>query len=308
MARRSKSSLGFTDKKGTMSVSYRSPAREEFIINAGRFKLELGKRTLIMGIVNITPDSFSGDGLYKRYSIKSVLMHIDELIRDGADIIDIGGESTRPGSEPISVRQEINRIIPIIKNLARRINVPISVDTYKAEVAKEALYAGASLVNDIMGLRGNSAMARVVAEFDAPIILMHIKGKPRTMQHNPRYRSLISEIRSELYKSVQKAVEFGIDKEKTIIDPGIGFGKTPAHNLQIISRLSELKSLDRPILIGCSRKSFIGNILNLPVQERLMGTAASVALAIAGGAHIVRVHDVKLMRQVAEITDAVIGS
>jgi len=282
---------------------------DEFIVEANRFRLILGRRTLLMGIVNLTPDSFSNDGLYRKGSVnieKSISNRIDKMITDGADIIDIGGESTRPGAKTISSKEEINRTIPIIKKISKRITVPISIDTCKYEVAREALYAGASIVNDIMGLRGDSAMAKVVSEFKAPIILMHIKGRPRTMQKNPQYKLLIREIINELKNSIEKAIEFGIDREKIIIDPGIGFGKTTEHNLEIINKLGEFKTLGRPILVGVSRKSFIGNVLNLPVEERLMGTAASVALAIKNGAHIIRVHDVKQITQVVRMSDAII--
>ena len=282
----------------------------EFIIEANRFRLILGRRTLLMGIVNLTPDSFSNDGLYRTRGVnieKSISNRIDKMITDGADIIDIGGESTRPGAKTISSKEEINRTIPIIKKISKRITVPISIDTCKYEVAREALYAGASIVNDIMGLRGDSVMAKVVSEFKVPIILMHIKGRSRTMQKNPQYKSLIREIINELKNSIQKAIEFGIDRGKIIIDPGIGFGKTTEHNLEIINRLTEFKTLGRPILVGVSRKSFIGNVLNLPVEERLMGTAASVALAIKNGAHIVRIHDVKQMAQVVKISNAIIN-
>jgi len=296
-----------TRSKETVSA-LKDSTRDGFTIDAGRFKLNLGKRTLIMGIVNLTLDSFSGDGLYKlKTSDKSILNRIDRMIEDGVDIIDIGGESTRPGAKPISPKEEIKRTVPIIKKISKRIKVPISIDTYKYEVAREALYAGASMVNDIMGLRGDSSMAKVASKFKTPIVLMHIKGRPRTMQRDPYYKSLITEIINELNKSINKAIEFGIDREKIIVDPGIGFGKTTEHNLKIIDRLWEFRSLGRPILIGVSRKSFIGNVLNLPVEDRLMGTAATVALAIRNGAHIVRLHDVKQMIQVVKISDAIIN-
>ena len=282
--------------------------REEFIIDTGRFKLSLDKRTLIMGVVNLTPDSFSEDGFYKLKTDnteKAILNRVDRMIADGADIIDIGGESTRPGAKAISAKEEIQRVVPIIRKMSKMIKIPISIDTYKHEVAKAALDSGVSMVNDIMGLRGDSSMAKVVSKFKAPLILMHIKGSPRIMQRKPKYKSLINEIIDGLTQSMRKAVEFGIDRNKIIIDPGIGFGKTTEHNLEIINKLVEFKKLNRPILMGVSRKSFIGNILDLPVEDRLMGTAVAVALSVKNGAHIVRVHDIKQMAQVIKMTDAV---
>jgi dihydropteroate synthase len=281
-------------------------SRCEFQLEIGGLKLNLGlsKRTFIMGILNLTPDSFSGDGIYKDEDL--AMRKAETMVRDGADIIDVGGESTRPGSKVVSAKEEIFRVIPVIKKIARRIKVPISIDTSKSEVADAALDAGAAMVNDIRGLRGDARLAKLIARHKVPVVVMHIKGTPRTMQTNPKYKSLIPEIISSLRRSIQIGLDAGIKMEKIIIDPGIGFGKTTEHNLEILRRLSEFRSLGRPILIGTSRKSFIGNILGLPVEKRLLGSAATVALAIFNGASFIRVHDVKEMTQVARTVDAIV--
>jgi len=288
--------------------------RKKFTIDTGKHKLRLGKRTLIMGIVNLTPDSFSGDGFYSLTNrIHSpefkdlIISEIENLVKDGSDIIDLGGESSRPGSKPVSIREEINRVVPIIKRISKRTRIPISIDTYKPEIAKAALDAGADIVNNIMGIKNDSKLIKIVARYKAALVIMHIKGKPRTMQKNPKYDSLMDEVSNSLKKSIDFAINLGVKREKIIIDPGIGFGKTTDHNLELIKRLGELKTLGRPILIGPSRKSFIGNVLRLPVNERLMGTAAAVTLAIKNGAHIVRVHDVKKIKEVVKLTDSIIN-
>lgn len=265
---------------------------------------EFGSRTYIMGILNLTPDSFSGDGIYKDPS--RALEEAERIAEEGADIIDIGGESTRPGSLVISQEEEIERVVPVIKVLARKIKLPISIDTRKSEVAIRALDSGASIVNDITGLESDRAMAELIARYDAGVIIMHIKGTPQTMQKNPLYDDLIGEITEKLSRLVRDAEEEGIKKENIIVDPGIGFGKRTCHNLEILDSLSRFKALGKPILVGPSRKSFIGDILGLEPQERIFGTAASVAIAIKNGADIIRVHDVKEMKQVAEITDAIV--
>ncbi len=296
--------------------------RDEFVVRCGRFSLSLGKRTHIMGVINLTPDSFSGDGLYKirdprRTSLRGrqrskkkivdeAIRVAEQMVRDGADIIDVGGESTRPGAKPVAAREEMERVLPVLKELTRRDKIPISIDTSKCEVARRALDLGASIVNDISGLRADPALAKLVARYDVGVVIMHIKGRPRTMQRNPAYRSLISEIIASLRESIEIARRCGIDDEKIIVDPGIGFGKTTEHNLEILRRLSEFKSLGRPIMVGTSRKSLIGNVLGSPLDQRGWGTAATIALAIANGAHIVRVHDVKEMAQVARMTDAIL--
>lgn len=268
------------------------------------FSFDFSKKTYVMGILNVTPDSFSDGGLY--FSEKQAIEQAFKLLEEGADIIDIGGESTRPGSEPVSIDEEIRRTIPVIKALSREIKVPISIDTYKAEVARHALDAGASMVNDISGLRFDPEMVRVVAKYDVPVIVMHIKGRPKDMQENPVYEALIPEIIDYLRISIRLAIKFGIKEDRIIIDPGIGFGKTFEHNLEIINNLKEFALLERPVAIGVSRKAFIGKILgDLPPQERLEGTAAAVAISVYNGANIIRVHDVKEMARVIKVVDSI---
>lgn len=268
------------------------------------FCLDFSKKTYLMGVLNVTPDSFSDGGLYLDKSLAVRRAH--EMIEDGADIIDIGGESTRPGSESVSLEEEIARTIPVIEALAKDIKVPISIDTYKAEVAKRALDAGASMVNDISGLRFDRDMPEVVSEYKVPVVIMHIKGTPKNMQVDPSYEALIPEIMDYLRISIRLAVKFGIDEDKIVIDPGIGFGKTFDHNLDIIKNLHKFTLLEKPILAGTSRKAFIGKILgDAPASERLEGTAAAVAISIFNGANILRVHDVKEMVKVARVADAI---
>lgn len=284
----------------------RHHTRRQFELVLNRFNLKLGQTTKVMGILNTTPDSFSRDGIYKDAERAKDLAL--KMVEDGADIIDIGGESTRPGAEAISAKEEKERVLPVIRKLAKEIKLPISIDTTKSEVACAALEEGASIVNDISGLNFDSRMASVVARFKAGCVLMHIKGEPRTMQDEPFYASPIEEIIQSLRESLTKATAAGIDKKSLIIDPGIGFGKTTEHNLEIINRLEEFACLDAPILIGTSRKSLIGNLLNLPVNRRLMGTAATVAASVCNGAHIVRVHDVEEIVQVIRVLDAILNS
>ncbi len=262
------------------------------------------ERTYIMGVLNRTPDSFSDGGVFM--DEEKAINRIEKMIKEGADIIDIGGESTRPGSESVSVEEELKRTVPLIKKISRAINVPISIDTSKHEVAARALAEGASIVNDISGLKADQKMAKVISSFGATVCVMHMKGTPKDMQDNPVYEDLMGEIISALSESIEIAISAGISPDRIIVDPGIGFGKTVKHNLIIIKRLAELKVLGKPICIGTSRKSFIGKILGRNVNERLIGTAATCALAIANGANIIRVHDIKEMKEVAKITDAVI--
>jgi len=266
--------------------------------------LDLSQKTLIMGILNVTPDSFSDGGTY--FSRASAIDRALQMADEGADIIDIGGESTRPGAEPVSLEEELDRTIPVITELARKLSIPISIDTYKAEVARRALEAGASIVNDISGLRFDPKMAETIAAYDAAVVIMHIKGTPKDMQVNPHYDDLFGEIISYLKEGIEMARSSGIDEEGMIVDPGIGFGKRPEHNLLIINQLKRFTVLDKPILMGVSRKSFIGIALdNAPPQERLEGTAAAVALSVYNGAQIVRVHDVKEMVRVVRVVDAI---
>jgi dihydropteroate synthase len=268
------------------------------------FKLDFSEKTYIMGILNVTPDSFSDSGRYFRKS--AAIKKAIRLIEDGADIIDIGGESTRPGSEPVPVAMELSRVVPVIEMLSKESRIPISIDTYKSEVAKRSLDAGASMVNDISGLRADPEMAAVVSRYKVPVVIMHIKGAPKNMQKNPVYKALIPEMMDYLKGSIDIAIKSGIKEDKIVIDPGIGFGKTFEHNLEIIHNLHKFTVLEKPLLIGPSRKAFIGKILGgVPPEDRLEGTAAAVAISIMNGANIIRVHDVKEMVRVAKIADAV---
>ena len=268
------------------------------------FSLDFSKKTYIMGILNVTPDSFADGGLY--FDKSSAIERAYQIVEEGADIIDIGGESTRPGSEPNSIKEELKRTIPVIEAISKKIKVPISIDTYKSEVAKAALDAGASMVNDISGLRFDPRMPDVVSEFKVPVVIMHIKGKPQDMQQNPVYDALIPEIIDYFRMGIKIATGAGISEDKIIIDPGIGFGKTFDHNLEIINNLREFTFLQKPILVGPSRKAFIGKILgDVPATERLEGTAAAVSISIINGANVVRVHDVKETVKVAKVADAV---
>jgi dihydropteroate synthase len=266
--------------------------------------LRFNSGPLIMGILNVTPDSFSDGGSF--FKTDAAVLHGLRMQSEGADLIDIGGESSRPGSVPISTAEEISRVVPVIEALARSGAVPISVDTTKAEVAEAALDVGANIINDISALRYDPRMGEVAARRGCGLILMHMRGEPKTMQVGDlRYTDLMGEIRMFLAEAMARAEAAGVLRERLMLDPGIGFGKAPEHNLSILQRLSELASLDRPILVGPSRKSFIGNVLQVGVNERLSGTAAAVAAAVLHGAHIVRVHDVASMRQVAQVAYAI---
>ncbi len=268
------------------------------------FFFDFSARTYIMGILNITPDSFSDGGLYldQEHAVKQAV----RMLKDGADIIDIGGESTRPGAKRISAREEIKRVVPVIKAVSGKVNVPISIDTYKASVAEAALKAGASIINDISGLRFDSDMANVAAQHKVPVIIMHIQGTPGNMQKNPSYRALIPEITDYFHQGIAIARKAGIPDDMIILDPGIGFGKTVEHNLEILKCLGDFSGFEKPLLLGHSRKSFIGKILDdLPVSERLEGTSAAAAIGIMNGADIIRVHDVKEMVRVAAIADRI---
>ncbi|MDD5347052.1 MAG: dihydropteroate synthase [Candidatus Omnitrophica bacterium] len=277
---------------------------KRFRVCCGKGTLNIGARPLVMGIVNVTPDSFSGDGIYGK-DPAALLEYALQKIDEGADIIDIGGESSRPGALPVAAGEEIKRTVPLIKKLARRVRVPISIDTCKPAVAARALDAGATIVNDISGLR-SKAMARVIARHKAACIIMHMKSRPRTMQQNPVYADLLGEILGYLSAATDKAVHAGIDPRSIIIDPGIGFGKTLEHNLALLKNLAEFKVLGKPIAVGTSRKSFIGRITGEPAQGRIAGTIASCVLAQASGANIIRVHDVRPVVQALAVTNAIL--
>ncbi len=266
-------------------------------------EIELHQRTHIMGILNVTPDSFSDAGLC--YDLNQAVEQALAMQEDGADIIDIGGESTRPGSAPVPENEELNRIIPVIEKLVSLLKIPISVDTYKSKVARKALEAGAKIVNDISGLQFDPQMAKVVAEYNAGIVIMHIKGTPRDMQKDPQYTDLVEEIIDYFNKSIIIAHKAGIKNRQIVIDPGIGFGKKLQDNFEIIRELRQFQPLNCPVLVGPSRKSFIGDTLGLPVDQRLEGTIAASAACILNGANILRVHDVKQIKRAAIITDKI---
>lgn len=256
-----------------------------------------GERTYIMGVINVTPDSFSGDGL--GHDVETAVAQGKRFAAEGADILDIGGESTRPGADPISEDEELSRVIPVIQRLASDVPVPLSIDTYKYEIARQALSAGARMINDIWGLKRDHRLAELAAEWGAPIILM-------SNQRDASCQDILPQVISSLRGSMAMAMERGVARENIIVDPGVGFGKTLEQNLEIVCRLDELKCLERPILVGTSRKSMIGLVLDLPADQRLEGTAATVAISIAKGADIVRVHDVAQMARVCQMSDAII--
>lgn len=275
-----------------------------FVVEGNGVRLDCAQRTHIMGILNVTPDSFSDGGAF--YPVEAAVAHALRMADEGADIIDIGGESTRPGSDGVSEEEELRRVLPVITRLAPRLPVPLSIDTRKAEVARQALAAGARIVNDVSAMTADPEMLRVVAEAGAPVVLMHAIGTPKDMQRNPFYRDTLGEIVDFLNTRLEAARQAGIPTSRIMLDPGIGFGKRVSDNLLILKSLRTLHPSGCPILIGPSRKSFIGRVLDTPETERLEGTAAAVALGIAGGAHIVRVHDVRAMTRVARMTDAIL--
>jgi len=274
------------------------------------FKLE--KKTIVMGILNVTPDSFADGGLYN--SVDKAVDHAILMEKNGADIIDVGGESTRPGAKSISLDEESKRVIPVIKQLLGKISIPLSIDTYKSEIAREALDLGVGMVNDITALQGDKKLVNIIAEYDVPVCLMHMKGNPRDMQINPVYDDVVKEIHDFLKEQTKYAILHNVKKENIIIDPGLGFGKRTGKgvedNCQILNRLLEFKDLGFPIMVGASRKTFIGNVCGnkkpLPVSERLEGSLAAACLAVVNGADIIRVHDVKETRRCVDLIDCVI--
>lgn len=281
-------------------------------------KLTFGTRTYVMGIINFTPDSFSGDGLLKHSDpMQAAIEQAHKFVAEGADILDIGGESTRPGSQVVTIGEELERVLPLIKALAaEKLDCLISVDTSKAVVAERALLAGADWINDVWGLRADPSLAGVVAAAEVPVVLMHNRSKPNDVKLNYRlggsyvgsnYKDLLKEVKEELKESIAIAHSDGVKDENIILDPGIGFGKSVEHNLELINRLDEIKALGYPVLLGSSRKSFIGYTLDVPPDQRLEGTAATVSVGILRGADIIRVHDVEAMVRVARMTDAILG-
>jgi dihydropteroate synthase len=297
-------------------AQYADSAHGLLALRSTRF--EWGRRTYVMGIVNATPDSFSGDGVMasdREGYIDAAVRHAEQQIAAGADIVDIGGESTRPGSQPVSAEEEYHRVVPVIVALRQKVKTPISVDTYKAEIARAALDAGADMVNDVWGLRMDPEMKRLVADRGVPVVIMHNRSQPKDAVQSERlggryvgveYEDLLSDVIRELRTQVDLGLDAGIAPDKIIVDPGIGFGKTLEQNLELLNRVDELRALGYPILLGPSRKGFIGFTLDLPPDQRVEGTAAAVAVGITRGVDIVRVHDVQAMARVAKMTDAIV--
>jgi dihydropteroate synthase len=290
--------LGQSIKETLKNIS-----KTHYSIRCRKRTLILGKRTLLMGVLNVTPDSFSDDGFF--FDKEKAIAHGLRMVEEGADIIDIGGESTRPGSKPLELEEELRRVIPVIESLAKEVDVPISIDTYKSTVAQRAIEAGAEMINDISGLHFDPSLAQLAAKEDTPLVLMHIRGTPETMQKDVHYDSLFSEILQYLKDSIQRAESTGLDPRQIIIDPGIGFGKTVEDNLLIIKNLYEFRILGKPILLGTSRKTFIGKILNTEVGDRLEGTLSSIAIGVLNGAHIIRSHDVLQAKKAIAVADAI---
>lgn len=283
--------------------------RKTFRLKLKSRTLALGERTLVMGVLNVTPDSFSDGG--KFVDVRAAVKYALEMERDGADFLDIGGESTRPGSEGVSAKEELRRVLPVMERLRGKLRIPISIDTQKAEVAEAAAKGGAEIINDISALRTDPEIAGVARRYKLPLILMHMRGKPRTMQKGSFARDVVRDVNRGLREAVARARKAGIARSQIILDPGIGFGKSYAQNCELLARLTELAGLGYPLLVGTSRKAFIGALLGSakkprPPEERLWGTAATVAASIFGGAHIVRVHDVAEMAPVARMADAVV--
>ncbi|GAC1661677.1 MAG: hypothetical protein NVS9B4_14250 [Candidatus Acidiferrum sp.] len=283
--------------------------RARFNLKLPSGTLQLGKRTLIMGVLNVTPDSFSDGGIF--FAPAQAIAHALQMEKDGADIIDIGAESTRPGAREVSADEELRRLLPVLQALEGRLKIPISVDTRKAVVAHAALQAGAQIVNDVSGLHGDARLAEVAARFRAPLILMHMRGEPGTMQDGPFARNVMKDVMSGLRKSISLARKLGVKATHIVVDPGIGFGKSFAQNFELLEKLPQIAKLGLPVLVGTSRKGFLSagatTAAQLPAQQRVWGTAATVAASILGGAHIVRVHDVKEMREVARVADCIVG-
>ncbi|OIO72350.1 MAG: dihydropteroate synthase [Elusimicrobia bacterium CG1_02_37_114] len=266
----------------------------------------LNGKASIMGILNVTPDSFYDGGRYR--TINSTIRHVEDMISCGADIIDVGGESTRPGAKPVSLEEERQRVLPVINEIKKHFDIPVSVDTYKSEIARQALEAGAGMVNDISGLRYDRDMVKLISERKASVVIMHMQGTPRSMQDKPYYKNVVDEIKEFFERQIKFAINNGIKKEYIMLDPGIGFGKTTQHNVEILKNLHEFTKLGFPLMVGTSRKSFIGKILGteqapLPPQDRLVGTITTCMWAVINGANFLRVHDVKEIKHVLKILE-----
>ena len=301
-------SAGCEDLGHALKAVLEAAERREFRLRLNGREVDLARRPFLMGVLNVTPDSFSDGGRF--FDRQAAIAHGLALSTAGADLIDVGGESTRPGAEPVEAADELNRVLPVVSALAEADAAPVSIDTSKAEVAAECVRAGAALVNDVTALFGDPDMAETLADLEVPVCVMHMQGSPRTMQIDPRYDDLMGEITLFLRRSLAHGTACGIEEEQFLVDPGIGFGKAVSHNLAILNRLPQLRSLGRPIVVGVSRKSYIGKVLasagrDRPVEGRLLGTAASVALAVARGAQVLRVHEVEEMRDVVRLVHAI---
>jgi dihydropteroate synthase len=307
MARLAEEPFDLPAVAGAIRTALDGYARRHFEIPVRGGHLAVGPKPALVGVINVTPDSFSDGGLYATPA--AAVERGLGLVAGGADLLDVGGESTRPGSDPVDEKTELARVLPVIEALASKAGVPVSIDTRRAAVAREALAAGAAVVNDVTGLQGDAEMARVAAGAGAAVIIMHMLGEPKTMQVRPHYDNLMADIARYLRRGVQAALDAGVPGEQIIVDPGIGFGKTTAHNVRILARLAELRTLGRPILVGVSRKRFIGDLTGVAAPaERTYGTAAACAMAVAGGALLLRVHDVAEMRQALAVAAAVTES
>ena len=285
-----------------MTVEHPSLPRS-VIITAGSHKIVIQSNPLVMGVLNVTPDSFSDGGTH--VTVAQAVDHARQMQAQGADIIDIGAESSRPGAEPINEREELRRLIPVVEAVRKVVSLPISVDTTKAAVARSAIQAGAVIVNDISALQGDPVMARLVAETGVAVVLMHMQGTPQTMQQSPRYGNVVEEVTAFLQQRAQVAIACGISPSQIVLDPGFGFGKLQEHNLQMLAEFETFTTLGYPVLAGVSRKQFIGNLIRQPVHEREFGNAGAVAVAVLKGAHIIRVHDVRAMKDTATVVSAI---
>lgn len=280
-----------------------NPVASAQIVRARGQVIPLSSGAVLMGVLNVTPDSFSDGGCY--LDPGAAVARAQMMVAEGAAVIDIGAESSRPGSDPVGEEEELRRLIPVVREACRRVTVPVSVDTTKAAVAERALDAGAALINDISALRCDPRMASLVAQTGAGVVLMHMQGSPKTMQRAPHYSDVVEEVRCFLADRMQVAAEAGISSDQILLDPGIGFGKNLEHTLTLVAHLDALVALGRPLVVGVSRKGFLGQVLNRPVGERLMGTAAVVAVAVMRGARVLRVHDVAAMRDVVRMVEAI---